>query len=291
MSRDVDATIYAFFAPDFDSDGPVTGTVDDLAAIVAPFEATGPTRVRDARQLQSQSALPADRFFDEYGFALLDHESAVEDWDVDPSPVYHAEAAALIREQLLPGRRLEIYQGPPTRRGPGTPSPEYATGVHQDFGIGPDAYEEGLRAFTGAEISSGWRQRLERDDVEGFLTVNLWRPVYLDGPLRHMPLAVCEPRSVRREDCVPLRLSGVPGADQPTNQLGLRRAPGQRWHYYPDMTRDEVLAFKIFQFYKDEDSGRFDACFHSAFEDPATPPGTPPRQSCEHRVSVYVLKD
>ncbi len=300
----VNGTLYAYFAPDFVSEGPVLGTVDDLVAIVAPLDTTGPTRIRDARQLQSQAQRDASfseaRFFDEHGFVLLDHESAVRDWDVDPSQpeasqdavrTYHPEAEALIRSQLLPGRRLEIYQGPPSRRGPGTPNPSYAMGVHQDFGLGPDEYEEGLRAFTTPEISGWWRDRFDRDDVAGFLTINLWRPVYLEGPLRHVPLAVCEPHSVRLEDCVPLKLTGLTPTGLATNQLGLRHRSDQRWYYYPGMTRDEVLAFKNFQFFKDDPDQRVEACFHSAFEEPGAPPDAPMRQSCEHRVSVFVLAD
>ena len=164
-------------------------------------------------------------------------------------------------------------------------------GVHQDFAFGPDDYEEALRAFTTPEISGWWRQRFDRDDVVGFLTINLWRPVYLDGPLHHMPLAVCEPSSVRREDCVPLSLMGLTATGLPTKQLGLRRADGQRWYYYPRMTVDEVLAFKNFQFFKDDPPAGVEACFHSAFEEPGAPAGLPERQSCEHRVSVFVLAD
>ena len=125
----------------------------------------------------------------------------------------------------------------------------------------------------------------------GFLTINLWRPVYLEGPLLHMPLAVCDPHSVRREDCVRLSLMGLTGTGLAINQLGLRRAPGQLWYYYPGMTRDEVLAFKNFQFLKDDPGQRVEACFHSAFEEPGAPPDAPERQSCEHRVSVFILAD
>ena len=46
----VNGTLYAYFAPDFVSEGPVLGTVDDLVAIVAPLDTIGPTRIRDARR-------------------------------------------------------------------------------------------------------------------------------------------------------------------------------------------------------------------------------------------------
>jgi hypothetical protein len=50
------------------------------------------------------------------------------------------------------------------------------------------------------------------------------------------------------------------------------------------MTRDEALIFKVF----DSDSSvpsRFTA--HSAFDDPATPPDAPPRESIETRTFAF----
>ncbi len=301
-SPHVEARVYGFFASDHEIEGIIRSRMLDLGQIMAPPEELPPLRIEDARILQARAA-EAGRseaaFFDTQGFVLLPHASAVRDWDLDPSRpeaeqdvmrTYLPEAEALVRERLLPGRRIEVYQGPPQRRGPGTPNPDYATGVHQDYGLLPDAFEESLRAFTSADVSGWWRQRFERDDVEGFLLINLWRPVYLDGPLRHMPLAVCEPRSVRVEDCVPVSLLDITPTDLPTNQLSLRYQPDQRWYYYPAMTSEEVLAFKNYTFYKDAEL-RVESCFHVAFEAPDTPPDVTPRQSCEHRVSVFLLRD
>jgi hypothetical protein len=56
------------------------------------------------------------------------------------------------------------------------------------------------------------------------------------------------------------------------------------------MTADEVLVFKLFEYRKGEEPQRFRACLHAAVEDPSTPPDAQPRQSCEHRVSVLLLK-
>jgi len=56
------------------------------------------------------------------------------------------------------------------------------------------------------------------------------------------------------------------------------------------MTADEVLVFKLFELRKGEEPQRFRACLHCAVEDPSTPPDAKPRQSCEHRVSVMLLK-
>ena len=55
------------------------------------------------------------------------------------------------------------------------------------------------------------------------------------------------------------------------------------------MTGNEVLAFKNFQFFKNDPDQNVEACFHAAFEDPGAPPEAAERQSCEHRVSVFFL--
>ena len=300
----VETLLYGFFSPDFVSEERFLASLDDLAAKIPSPDSIAPTRIHDARHLQFDALRDASfseaRFFDEHGFVLLPHESAVENWDFDPSQpeapqdavrTYHPEAEALIRSRLLPGRKLEVYQGPPARRGPGTANPTYALGVHQDYGLSPDDYQESLLAFTTPEIARGWRQRFDMDDVEGFMVINLWRPVYCDGPLMRTPLAVCEPHSVRLDDCVPVGLLDFTPTGLPTNQLSMRPHPDQRWYYYPAMTNDEVIAFKNFEFFKDDRDLQVEACFHSAFEDPATPPDAAERQSCEHRVSIFFLKD
>jgi hypothetical protein len=137
----VETQLFGLFPPDFLSDGPVAATIEELQRALPPPESIGPTRIRDARHLQSESPLATAEFFDRHGFVLLSHRSAVRDWDLDPSApeasrelvrLYQPEAEALVRSQLLPGRRIEVYQGTPERRGPGTRNPDYGTGVHQD---------------------------------------------------------------------------------------------------------------------------------------------------------------
>ena len=62
-------------------------------------------------------------------------------------------------------------------------------------------------------------------------------------------------------------------------------AKKHKWYYYPQMTKDEVLLFKMF----DSDtslSGRM--CFHTAFSDMSISPATVPcRQSIEIRAFCY----
>ncbi|HEX5185239.1 MAG TPA: CmcJ/NvfI family oxidoreductase [Allosphingosinicella sp.] len=258
-----------------------------------------PVAMRDARPLQADAGSEA-RFFADHGFVLLRHASAVKDWEpnvADPpdseiARIYCGEIEAVIRERLLPGRRLSVWQHPVlVRRGEGTSTPQYGNGVHQDHALTPDDYEMNVAAFAGAEAAAGWRRRYEGDDVLGFMAINFWRTTNMDGPLLHMPLAICDPASVAEDDVIQFAMKGIaPGGDT-THQMGLRYSPDHLWYHYPGMTGDELLAFKIFQCMKSDAAPRLATCFHSAFEHPDTPEDAPRRQSCEHRVSVFLMKD
>jgi hypothetical protein len=57
------------------------------------------------------------------------------------------------------------------------------------------------------------------------------------------------------------------------------------------MVGGEVLVLKLFHCFKDDARPRLRTCFHSAFADPDTPPDAEERQSCEHRVGVFFLKE
>jgi len=299
----VETRLLGLFGPEFAARGPIQATIGDhVPGMLAP-DAAPALRIHDARQLQSReqarSTHSEARFFEDHGFVLLPHESAVQDWESDPAApnpdcdvvrLYFPEIEAVIRSRLLPGRGVEIFQAPLLRRGPGTANAFYGAGVHQDYGLTPEDYQEGIEAFTTPEIAQGWRDRYEQDDVEGFMVINFWRTVYSPGPLRHMPLGLCVPHSVEVSDCIPMSLLGFTPTGKPTNQMALRFNPEQAWYYYPGMTGDELLAFRNFQCFKKDTEPRVVSCFHAAFEEPGTPIDVEERQSCEHRVSVFLLK-
>ena len=63
----------------------------------------------------------------------------------------------------------------------------------------------------------------------------------------------------------------------------LRHNDAHKWFYYPEMAKDEVLLFKVYD--KKEDGPRF--VFHTAFSDPRTPEDAPPRRSVEIRAIAF----
>jgi hypothetical protein len=252
-----------------------------------------PTRIADARTLQANATSEAD-FLAQHGFVLLDAPTRVTDWSKGDqvTQFYLPEVEAMIRERLYPGRNLIVRQPPAVmRRGAGTSTPQYALGVHSDHGTTADDFQRNVEAFTNPETAAQWRAWFERDEVEGFVSLDFWRTTGMDGPLKHMPLALCDPTSVEAHDIIPTALEGIAPGGALTHHIGLAHNPGQRWYYYPDMEPNEVLVFKLFQLMRDSGPQPYRACFHTAVEDPATPSDAQPRQSCEHRVSVMLLKD
>jgi hypothetical protein len=295
----MEATLNGFFRPDYVVDGRTVMRIGQpLEGVFRAGDAPS-SRIVDGRRLQAPAASEA-AFFAEHGFVLLAHETAVTDWDPPPaSPftpndidlTYGPELQAVIRDRLLPGRRLEFQMRPQAvRRGPGTATPQYGEGVHNDFGLTADDYQENIAAYATPEIGAWWRARYDQPDVEGFVIINVWRTVHMEGPLKHMPLAVCDPATVDPRDVVPTALADFAPSGRLTNQVSLRYNSGQGWVYYPDMVGGEVLAFKVFQCSKGERPGRLATCFHVAFADPTAPADAPPRQSCEMRVGVFLLK-
>ena len=254
--------------------------------------ANPPTRITDARPLQAKAA-SEHNFLEQHGFVLLDAPTAVTDWGDEGAiaGTYLPEIERLIRTRLYPGRKLVIMQPPRiVRRGADTDNPQYGAGVHQDHDISADDYQHNVMAFASAEIAAQWRARFERDDVEGFVVLDFWRTTGMAGPLKHMPLALCDATSVDTADIVPTALEGIAPSGAITRHIGLRYNSGQRWFYYPDMTPDELLVFKLFQLVRGQEPQPYRACFHSAVDNPATRPDAPRRQSCEHRVSVLLLR-
>jgi len=252
-----------------------------------------PTRIGDARLLQS-GALSEAHFLAEHGFVLLKAPTRVIDWgDADQvASLYQAEVETMIRERLYPGRSLIIRQPPNVmRRGFGTATPQYGLGVHSDHGTTADDFQRNVEAFTSPEIGALWRSSFENPDVEEFVALDFWRTTNMGGPLKHMPLALCDPMSIDGADIIPTALEGIAPGGALTYHVSLAHNEDQHWYYYPDMTPDEVLVFKLFQLKKDDPSQPYRACFHTAFEDPTAPADSPPRQSCEHRVSVLLLRD
>ncbi|HEY6047763.1 MAG TPA: CmcJ/NvfI family oxidoreductase, partial [Sphingomicrobium sp.] len=190
--------------------------------------------IHDARALQDGTASEA-KFFADHGFVLLPHETAVKDWDRDVPSIYFGEIKSIIRERLLPGKRLDVKQWPSViKRGSGRRF--YAQFIHTDGPLSPELFAKNLAAFGTPQIERGWLDAYAHPAVAGLISIGFWRTIHMRQPLRHMPLALCDPSSIERSDIFPADMVGVAPERKTTHHAALRFNPGQKWYYYPQIT-------------------------------------------------------
>ena len=112
-----------------------------------------------------------------------------------------------------------------------------------------------------------------------FAIVQVWRAI--NQPIESNPLALADARSVAMDD---LLVSERRYPHRVGQTYRLKHNPGHKWFYFPRMRRDEAIVFKV---YDSATDGRARFTPHTAFDDPATPPGAPPRQSIEVRALAF----
>ena len=220
--------------------------------------------VTDARAIKTS--------LDEEGFVLENHVSQVEDF-YDASEVeekYYPEIRDLAR-RITDAKAFRIL-GHITRN-----EAEAEEGkrlgahrlVHNDF---TPALMDTIRNFVK-----------DPDHLQGRIAIfNVWRR--FDTGLSHAPLAVCDSRSISRQDLLPTDLHNYGGRTE--FQLEIYQSMNSeehRWFYYPQMTRDEVLVFRTFDTAMDP----FVPTLHSAFDHPDCPVDIPTRESIETRVLCF----
>ena len=225
-------------------------------------------RLHDARA-------EADRFdLERTGFVLLRRPSAVKDFH-DPEEVrrvYYPEIEALVKS--LNGASEVIVFGDIARSdASGTPDGRLpARGAHVDYS------EEQVRWWTRALAPERADELLQRR----FVLMNLWRPI---ATVEMTPLAVCDASTVERGDLNPSEImGGLDDPDRPSMKgYNLHFSPRHRWYWVPQMTPDEVLAFKLC----DSDKSRIQLTGHTAVDDPTAAPDARPRQSIEIRTISF----
>jgi len=112
-----------------------------------------------------------------------------------------------------------------------------------------------------------------------FAIIQVWRAIR--KPIQANPLAILDSRSLVPEDLLVAERRYPHRVGQ---TYRLKYNPGHRWFYFPEMRRDEALVFKVFD---SETDGRARFTPHTSFVDPATPPGSAPRQSIEARTLAF----
>jgi hypothetical protein len=241
--------------------------------------------IRDGRTAE----LPG---WDECGFELVQHPSAVTDWfdSEEVAAVHHAEAEALAKQMTGADVALvssHIKRNPDETRRHEQLSP--ITFVHSDFAAGHDSIIR--RTYTAENpgaMAALARHGVSAADVEGaarIVILQFWRNI--GPPKMDFPLAFCDARTVSVDETIAIHVENYAGTGATFDALAVR-APADpdahAWYAFPELERHEAVAFRTY------DSDRVaagDVWFtpHSAFRDPEVGPGRPARSSIELRAT------
>jgi hypothetical protein len=262
LDRPKDLTVEAsllFIEPDGNKPEVAFGYESGVAEVNAVYVPRKVT-LNDARRI-----LP---HLDVEGFALLRHRSSVRDFwdDAEAEALGRAEAAELVAA-ATGATRVHVFdhtqrcRAPDARRQP-------STRVHVDYTL--KSAPRRVRDLFGEEAKT----LLARPHA----FINVWRPI------RHRaedwPLALADARSIAPSDLV---ATDIVYPDRRGEIYNLTYSPRHRWWYAPSMALDEALLIKCYD--SRADIARFTP--HTAFENPLTRPGAPPRESVEFRAIAF----
>ncbi len=226
-------------------------------------------RIRNGRTSGEAFALAT------HGFVLVEHLTAVRDFfDEDEIlGVYYPETEALIKA-ASGAKRVIVFDHTVRTADKSRLAERWVRetvhAVHNDYTersapqrvrdfLPPDEAEEALKGRYG--IVQTWRSVAPRIESE--------------------PLALCDGRSIPEVGFIPYQRRYK---DRIGETYHLSYSPEHRFYYFPLMTRDEAIVFKVFD--TDPSAGvRFTA--HTAFDDPTMPADARIRESIEMRALVF----
>jgi hypothetical protein len=241
-------------------------------------------QVEDARLREHPPSLARE------GFALFSHKSVVSDFSnaQELARVHPLETERLLLD--LTGADKVVISANAVRRCLER-SPDSGKFTHSgklfNSHLGYFVHID-ISDSTAAMFAERWRRPKDHGrSVRRAAQYNVWR--VLSPPPQDMPLAVCDSRSVSPSDLVESdAMMDIPGKPETSYEgLVIRYSPRHRWSYFSNMNRDEVLVFKS----HDSDPGQPHHVPHSAFNNPACPPGVAPRVSIEMRGIAYWFGD
>lgn len=212
---------------------------------------------------------------DREGFELLQHNTAVVDFfDTDEvERVYNPEIEALVKEATGATRvfvfdhtvrveNVDVRNEKQVR--------EPVQFVHNDY--------------TEQSGPQRVRDLLPPDEAEDLLTrrfaiINIWRSIA--GTVQTTPLAVCDAQTIGPEQLITAERRTK---DRVGHTQAMTYSEDNRWYYFSDMQRDEVMLLKT---YESDPEGHGGVSGHSAFTNPDAPADAAPRQSIETRVFAF----
>jgi hypothetical protein len=224
--------------------------------------------VSDARPLSHELTLERN------GFSLVEHRTEMRNFfDAEQlAAVYYPEVERLVR-QVSGAARAHVFDH--TLRS-GDTAEQTERKIREPVLWAHNDYTEWSGPQRLREILPGEAEQLLK---RRFAIIQVWRAI--DLPIYANPLGLVDARSVAPKDLIKAERR-YPDRVGETYQLAYN--PNQRWFYFPKMTREEALVFKV---YDSEKDGRARFTPHCSFADPHTPPDVPPRQSIEVRTFAF----
>jgi hypothetical protein len=209
-----------------------------------------------------------------HGFELRQHRSEVADFG-DEATIrsdYYPEVERLLKE-ATGAEKVVVFDHTLRFDSPG----------HAEAGIRePVRRVHNDQTFVSAPRRV--RDHLPPEEAElrlrhRFAIINVWRPI--GAPVETAPLALCDARSISRDDLVP---SDLVYRDKVGETYAFRHNANHRWYYFPEVRPDEVVLLKI---YDSLVTGASRLTAHTAFDHPNTRPNAAPRRSIELRTLVF----
>ena len=230
----------------------------------------------DAQLMSLSDGRAGDTSLDREGFALVRHVSQVEDFTgPDVAALHPAEIIALLTQHT--GADLVVITAPGILRF------SERSGKAGSLNNSNPARFAHIDVTTQTAEAFGERGQPEGRSIMRFAQYNIWR-AFSPAP-QDVPLAVCDFRTVSADDKIEADAifdeAGKP--EWSFSSWVIAHNPAHRWHWFPNMTRDEALIFKT----HDSDTARARHVPHVAFDDPDCPADAPPRASIEMRATAY----
>lgn len=225
-----------------------------------------PAKIEDARQ--------SSETFDihKQGFELVEAPTAHKNFTDNKAvqDLYYNEVSTIVRKTT--GAKHVFVFDHTVRLGETNSLRKPAHHVHNDY----TEHTAVVRAqeMIGQEMFAKMKGRR-------MIQINVWRPL-LDV-VQRSPLCFCDAASINPKDLIPAKIH-FPDTDHIGEIFALRKAAGQRWLYFSEITQDEVVLIKGYDSITDG-VARFTP--HTAFEYPNQDPNIGARKSIETRTFAF----
>jgi hypothetical protein len=211
----------------------------------------------------------------EQGFVLRKRPTAMHDFfdETEIKRVYYPETEALIKAESGAARVVvfdhTVRTTEPAHHREGWVR-NTVKSVHNDYT--ERSAPKRIRDVLGASEAEALLRRR-------FAIIQTWRSIA--ARVECEPLARSDGRSIPKVGFIANQRRY---RDRTAETYHISYHPGHRWYYFPLMTRDELLVFKVFD--SDPSAGtQFTA--HTSFSDPSSPENPLPRESIEMRAFVF----